>query len=535
MRNDSRAVWFLKLLVALIPLGFVFLSEASAQESASRPPTNEAKIDPPLLEEMGTGEPARAIIVGRTQLFAPVGGLQEFQLAHAADDRLELRGEIVRTLKGNAAEEQSRILSAIGRTAADQALWILNALSLELSPEDIRTASGLDEVLYIYAGGEELLPKGEPAPPILVLPESAPPPFSSSGKKIAWNVQHLNAPRAWNELGNVGQGAVIAVLDNGANYAHTDLRANLWRNEKEIPNNGVDDDGNGWIDDVYGYNFGAMSADVRDTGGPRQHGTMTSGIALGDGTGGIVTGVAPRARLMLLKLTGGNVDAAGNRPIAAALAYQYAIEEGADILSMSFSLPNLGNLRGFWRMMSDHAVAAGLVLVGGAGNFRTTQPIPIQHQSPKDVPSVISVGGIDTLGVLVPFSSMGPAEWSSVALYGDYPMPEGIMKPDLVAYPGEGFPVLGLEDSGYIDTDEVRIRGNSFSGPQVAGIAALILSEHPSMSVWRLRGIIESSAHDLGSPGKDNMFGFGLADAYAAVLMARDGAPGPNRTFEWLP
>jgi subtilisin family serine protease len=177
-------------------------------------------------------------------------------------------------------------------------------------------------------------------------------------------------------------------------------------------------------------------------------------------------------------------------------------------------------------MMSDHAVAAGLLLVGGAGNFRVSHPIPVQHQSPKDVPSVISVGGIDTLRVLRPFSSMGPAEWSSVALYGDYPLPEGIMKPDLVAFPGEGFPVLGVEDQGYIDTDSVRIRGNSFSGPQVADIAALIFAEHPGMSVWRVREIIEETARDLGEPGKDNMFGYGLADAYAAVLQARAGGGG---------
>ncbi len=172
-------------------------------------------------------------------------------------------------------------------------------------------------------------------------------------------------------------------------------------------------------------------------------------------------------------------------------------------------------------MMSDHAVAAGLVLVGGAGNFRVTQPIPVQHQSPKDVPSVISVGGIDTTRALVSFSSMGPAEWSTVALYGDYPMPTGIIKPDLVAFPGEGYPVLSITDSGYIDTNAIRIRGNSFSGPQVAGIAALMLTDRPAMSVWRLREILESTAHDLGASGKDNMFGYGLVDAYAAVVKTR--------------
>ncbi len=480
------------------------------------------KIDPPLLETIRAGTSARVIVLGRTQLFAPVGGLEKFSAAHANDDRRVLRKTVVATLRQNAAREQERILKTLGRARADRALWIVNALSLELTAAEIRRASESPDVLFIYAGGERLaVPSAAPAS-IPLIPASPASAFTTQGKRIAWNVAHLQAPRVWNELGITGKGAVVAVLDNGANYAHQDLRANIWRNTREIPNNGIDDDGNGWIDDVYGYDFGAMTPDVRNFVSPRQHGTMTSGITVGDGTGGIVTGVAPRAGLMLLKMTAGNADSSGNRPIAAALAYEYAIENGADVLSMSFSLPRLGNLRGFWRMMSDHAVAAGLLLVGGAGNFRTTDSIPVQHQSPKDVPSVISVGGIDTMGVLRPFSSMGPAEWSSVALYGDYPMPRGLMKPDLVAYPGEGFPVLSTTDSGYINTDSVRIRGNSFAGPQAAGVAALIFSARPSLTVWRVRAIMESTAHDLGAIGKDNAFGHGLIDAYAAVLRARD-------------
>ncbi len=520
-------------LFAWLAAVFLLLTASSGLSQASARVTQEIaaeqKLDPPLLDVLRSGGSARVIVVGRAQLFEPVGGLERFQLEHAGDDRRELRRRVVATLKENAEAEQALILEALGRGGADRALWILNALSMELSAEEIRRASGLNEVSFIYAGGE-VIPPGPRASqdPILVIPPGEPPTFSAEGKQVAWSVEHLNAPRAWRELGSVGRGAVVAVLDNGANYAHTDLRSNLWRNAGEVPNNGIDDDRNGWVDDLYGYDFGSMSPNVRDTttSRGRQHGTMTSGIAVGDGSSGIVTGVAPRASLMLLKITGGNVDAAGNRPVGAAIAYQYAIEQGADILSMSFSLPDLGNLRGFWRMMSDHAVAAGLFLVGGAGNFRTTAQIPVQHQSPKDVPSVVSVGGIDTLGVLRPFSSMGPAEWSSVALYGDYPLPEGITKPDLVAFPGEGFPVLGIEDRGYIDTDSVRIRGNSFSGPQVAGIAALIFAEHPEMSVWRVREVIESTARDLGDPGKDNMFGHGLADAHAAVLEARERGGG---------
>src|SRR4029077_13899281 len=104
----------------------------------------------------------------------------------------------------------------------------------------------------------------------------------------------------------------------------------------------------------------------------------------GDGTRGIVTGVAPRSRLMVL-VPGGS--------LSSGLAFQYALENGADIISMSFSIPDLGNVRGLWRAMSEHAIAAGMVLVGGAGNFQQSAQIPYQNQTPKDIPSVISVGG----------------------------------------------------------------------------------------------------------------------------------------------
>ena len=510
------------VLLALTPLAVAF--RAMGAQSAGV----DAKIDPPLQAALTAGTAARVIVLGRTQLFAPMGGLEAFQAAHPADDRRQLRTHVVATLKRQAAKEQAQILRALKRDSVDthrgdRALWIVNALSLELSAADIRRASALPEVLFIYAGGEVLEPASAMHVPVPLVPATAAAPFSASGKQIGWNIAHLNAPRVWSEFGNTGQGAVIAVFDNGANYLHSDLRQHMWRNSNEVPNNGLDDDHNGYIDDVYGFDFGSMRPNVRDTSTGRQHGTMTSGISTGDGSSGTITGVAPRAQLMLLKMTGGNVDEGGNRPVSAALGYQYALEQGADILSMSFSLPGLGNLRGYWRMMSDHAVAAGLVLVGGAGNFRVTQPIPVQHQSPKDVPSVISVGGVDTTNTLVSFSSMGPAEWSSVALYHDYPMPKGIIKPDLVAYPGEGYPVLSILDTGYINTNQVRIRGNSFSGPQVAGIAALMLTERPAMSVWRLREILEQTAHDLGAPGKDNMFGYGLVDAYAALKMLRGG------------
>jgi hypothetical protein len=80
--------------------------------------------------------------------------------------------------------------------------------------------------------------------------------------------------------------------------------------------------------------------------------------------------------------------------------------------------------------------------------------------------------------------------------------------------------VLNGPEGGYINTNAVRIRGNSFAGPQVGGIAAMIMARHPAMPVWTVRELIEATAHDLGAPGKDHQFGWGRADAAAAVRRA---------------
>jgi subtilisin family serine protease len=474
-------------------------------------PDGAAKLDPAVAAAIAAGRSAQVILLGTLQLFAPVGGLDAFQREHAAADRLTLRSTVITTLKQNAQREQAAILSALGRSDADRRLWIVNALVLTLAPADIERAAALPEVRFIYPANEPLPAAQSPGITSLVLPPPTRAPFDANGKLVAWNVDRLGAPRVWGELGVKGEGAVVAVLDAGTNYAHHDLRSHIWRNTREVPVNGVDDDINGYIDDVHGYDFAAMRPEVRAATGPLTHGTMTAGIIAGDGSRGIVTGVAPRAQLMILR---------GNSPTALGLAYEYALENGADVLSMSFSIPNLGNIRGLWRLMSDQAVAAGLVLIGGAGNSGSGAPSATQIVSPKDIPSVIAVGGVDSMLRLAPFSSRGPVEWESVALYGDFALPGGLVKPDLAAFPGPGYPVLGATDTEYTDPAVTSVAGNSFSGPQGAGVAALVLSAAPSLPAWRVKEIMEETARDLGTPGRDNEFGAGLLDAYAAVTRA---------------
>ena len=487
-----------------------------AQHRLPLPADPLARIDAAVLAAARGDARVDVLILGRTQLLEPIGGLEKFAKQHAAADRRKLRTTVIADLKRIAQPEQTKILKSLGDRPTIK-YWIYNAIAASLDSAELRRIAAMDEVRFIYSA--PAVPRArqrESDSMRAVLKPAERRPFDATGKRIPWNLQKLDVPAAW-AAGATGEGVVVASLDNGVNYLHPDLTNNIWINRREIADNGKDDDGNGYVDDLYGYNFARMDPEIGafiPGPGPTQHGSVTSGIVAGDGSGGIVTGVAPRARIMALQ---------GNGIISAPLAFQYALENGADIMSMSFSIPNLGNARGLWRLMADHAVAAGLVLAGGAGNFQQNQPIPVQHQSPKDVPSVISVGGVDSLFQLVPFSSMGPVEWSNVELYRDYPMPNGMIKPDVVAFPGAGYPVLSYP-SGYIDPNNTT-RGNSLSGPQGAGVAALMFSVAPSLPAWRVMPILKATARDLGEPGPDNRFGSGLINAAAAVRMAKSERP----------
>ena len=469
------------------------------------------RIDPSVRATMDTAKTVNVLILGRTQLLAPIGGLDSFAVRSARADRRQLRPRVIADLKRIADTEQPAILGVLGDRKSTR-LWIINAVASSASPDEIRRLAALDAVRFIYpAPLQPAAPQSDTGTLRAVLRPTARPAFDPTGKRIAWYLDSLRVPKAWTESKATGEGVLVASLDNGVNYLHPDLTKSIWINSREVPQNGRDDDGNGYVDDVYGFDFVAMNAEVGafTPGGPSQHGSVTSAIIVGDGAEGIVTGVAPRARLMALR---------GNGTITAPLAIQYVLDHGADVLNMSFSLPDLGNNRGLWRMMADHATAAGLVLAGGAGNFRMNRPVPVQHWSPKDAPSVISVGGVDSTMTLAPFSSMGPAEWSSVVLYGDFPMPNGILKPDVVAFPGAGYPVVAYP-SGYVDPN-ATVRGNSLSGPQGSGVAALMFSVAPSLPAWRVAAILRATARDLGAPGPDNEFGAGLIDAAAAVRAA---------------
>lgn len=452
------------------------------------------KMDPAVASARA---PMPVIILCKTQLLDLPGGFDRFCSENSDQKRSVLRQKTIEKLKSIAASgEQDAVLKAAGNPDDAQSLWVVNAVAATLSPQDIRKVSALPEVKYIYKGQKQTRAASGSKQLSEVIEPSVRSDFTTKGKTVPWNLEKIGAEKVWSMLKVTGEGAVVALLDSGVNYAHEDLRNNLWVNSGETPNNGKDDDGNGLVDDYYGYDFSADSCEVRATG-EKQHGTWTGGIVAGDGTGGILTGVAPRARIMVLK---------GGVMIAAARSFQYALEQGSDIINMSFSQPDLGHGRGFWRLMAEQTVAAGVVLVSGCGNFQKTEQVPLQIRIPEGIPCVIGAGGLDENLDVPPFCSQGPVEWGSVALYEDYPMPDGLTKPDICGFTGPRYPVLAAADEGYIAPNN-RIKGNSFSSPHIAGVAALMLSAAPELSAWKVKTILESTAKDLGEKGKDKLYG----------------------------
>ena len=486
-----------------------------AQRADAQQGDVDDKIDPLVRQLMNRGGAVPVILLAKTQLLSGAEAFPEFCKNHADRKRSELRAELIARLKEIAADDQPAILEALGDPDDAVSLWLVNAVALTLAPEKIREAAGLESVKYVYPAGA-IPPAGDAGQVAEVIKPAERKPFSTEGKKVPWNVEMVNASRVWEKYKVTGEGAVVAMFDDGVNYRHTDLRNNVWTNPGETPNNGVDDDGNGLVDDYYGFDFTQMKCAVI-AAGRQQHGTMTSGIVAGDGTGGTVTGVAPRARLLLIRGFGG--------PYVVARAHQYAVAQGADAMNMSFSIPGQGNTRGFWRLLSEQATCCGLVLVSGAGNFQRSARIPVQLRVPEGIPCVIAAGGVDQRLEVPPFCSLGPVEWGSVKFYEDYPMPQGLTKPDVCSFPGPNYPVLASANRGYIDPNN-RIAGNSFSGPHVAGAAALVLSAAPETPAWRVKEILESTATDIDPQGKDNRTGAGLLNAYKAVRSVIPSAAG---------
>ncbi len=457
---------------------------------------------------------------------------------HLSRNKKARRNFIKEALKEFASETQKPVIEKLkelekeGLVRNIRAFWIANVINFEGKKEAILRIEklkgikslDLDERRMVLIGEREL-PKYKKFAP----PDNTAFPL----KTIEWNISLIKAPQVW-QLGYKGQGVVVAVLDTGVRYTHFDLADHIWTNPGEVPNNGVDDDGNGYVDDYYGYDFGNNDNNPADGHG---HGTHVAGTVAGDGTAGDTTGVAPEAKIMCVKVLD---DFGGGTESGVWAGMQYAADNGADIITMSLGWRHVwGPDRATWRNICDNINAMGVVMTVAAGNERTNgDPPPDNIRTPGDVPppwihpdqdplgttsAVITVGATNNADNIAWFSSYGPVTWENIAPYYDWNyQPEmGLMDPDVTA-PGECVTSLDYSsDNGYASCWD----GTSMATPHVAGLVALMLSKNPELTPRQIDSIIELyGTIDLGSPGKDNDYGAGRIDC----LLSINATPIPN-------
>ncbi len=308
----------------------------------------------------------------------------------------------------------------------------------------------------------------------------------------------IQMPAAWDlTLGRPE--VVIAILDTGVDITHPDLAEAIWTNPGETPDNAVDDDANGFIDDIHGWDFATGENDVADDHG---HGTHVAGIAAARTDNGIgVAGVAGRATLMPVDVFGGGIGTYEDL----IRAIVYATDNGAHVINMSLgaSSYSLGE-----EMAVNYAWERGVVVVAAAGNTCTNTnynaPPCLSDHYPAAHTNVIAVAATTAGDVLASFSTRGT--FVDVAAPG-----VGIYS----TFPRDGYGSLS---------------GTSMATPHVSGLAALVLARNPYLTPDQVRLLIELGTEDLGPKGPDIYFGYGRIDARRTLEMTEpDMRPFPVR------
>ncbi|HET6162619.1 MAG TPA: S8 family peptidase [Planctomycetota bacterium] len=389
---------------------------------------------------------------------------------------------VVRLAKGVPAAAASDLAARVGARSKKE-IWPGLLWRLELAPKaDLRAA------LELLAGD----PRVAYAQPSWTYHAIATP--DDTDFSLQWNMDQANdadidAPEAW-DVATDASAAIVAVIDTGVQYDHPDLAANIWVNPNEIAGNGIDDDGNGWIDDVHGIDVVNGDGDPMDD---MFHGTHCAGIigAAGNNTTG-VAGVCWTARIMAVKF----LDAGGSGDTADAVtALQYAVANGARVSSNSWG--GYGTDQALYDAISA-AGDAGMLFCAAAGN--NSIDIEGQQWLPGgfDLANVVDVAATDANDNLAWFSN-----WGATSV-------------DLGA-PGDSI------YSTFLGSTYTWLSGTSMACPHVAGVATMVFAQsgttsHPLVKRWILDSVdpLASLAGITVTGGRLN---------YASALAAQVNAP----------
>jgi hypothetical protein len=400
----------------------------------------------------------------QVQTFVPGEVLLKFKEQASASDRIRLAGEVgavhLRTFASQAVHwrvaPQVDLVQAIERLKRDPAVLYAEPnylLSVDVTPNDPR---------YNELWG-----------------------MNNTGQTGGIADADIDADTAWN-VSTGSSSVLVGVIDTGVDYNHPDLAANIWTNPGEIPGNSLDDDNNGYVDDVHGYDFVNNDGDPFDDHG---HGTHCSGTIGGVGNNGVgVVGVNWDVTIMGIKfLNSGGSGTTAN----AVLSVQYATMMGVDLTSNSWG----GGA--FSQTLYDAIAAAGaanIAFVAAAGNNGANSDTSPAYPAAYDLANIISVAATDDNDQLASFSN-----------YGAVSVDIGAPGVDVLStQPGNQYGLLS---------------GTSMACPHVAGAYALVLSvSAPGIPVAQVKNILMNSADDIPalagrcvSNGRLNIF-FAIAE-----------------------
>jgi subtilisin family serine protease len=428
------------------------------------------------------------------------------QESHLQSAGVPRRQYVINKLREFSQQEQASLMAYLeqmqqqGLVDEIRPYWIANIVHIKAKPQVIHELMSRKDLARLDYDQERhvLMHRKEENDFIRSQPDS-----------IAWNVAMVNAPQVW-EQGFAGEGIIVGIMDSGVNFNHNDLQGRMWVHP-DFPK--------------HGFNFINNNHNTMDDNG---HGTHVAGTVAGTGASGIITGTAPQATIMTLKV----LNNSGNGTQSGVWSgVQFGVEHGAHVLNLSLGWMQEWNPdRATWRTVFDNVAAAGVMAAVAAGNEGQTTPPPNEVRTPGDVPppwlhpdqtitgatsGVICVGSLEQSGNLSGFSSRGPVTWQNVTGYNDYPFnPEmGLIRPDVSA-PGSLILSLCFSVPDRYET----FSGTSMATPAVAGVMALLLSKNPYLTPAQMSQILEKSAHPK-TPLKSNRFGSGTMDALNAIEM----------------
>jgi len=387
-------------------------------------------------------------------------------------------------------ERQEAESKAGGQASADESLaWLGDSQTLS-RPEEAES--------FADENSEEIQGQGQPAD----VSGSAPQETSSelqasqgdgSFLSTAYHLLKLQVEKAWRFA--TGKGVKVAVIDSGIDLSHPDLEANIYTNTHEIEGNGIDDDQNGFIDDVHGWDFVNSDNDAADDQG---HGTHVAGIigALQNMATGL-GGIAREATLIPIKV----LNAANKATGKVLEAIRYAVDLGARVINLSLGggglsslgIDRLAEIRSTLSYARDH----GAVIVAAAGNG-DGQFV----KTPADVNDYIYAGFSDTIAVGASDARDQHSGFTNIGSELDFTAP--------------GVNVLSTT-AGFTGYNAGLNSGSSMAAPMVAGIAALLLEQDPTLNFDGVYRRLQYSSLDLGNFGRDAIFGYGRVDALKAL------------------